>query len=120
MSAPERLREAGKVLRERAKAADILSDREPWAIWPDLTEGGFVHVGNAGGVIPEGEFAIEGEHNLVAKVYTPELAHYIATMHPGVGLALADWLYEMANDLTPDNCRTPLRLADLILGGEDQ
>ena len=52
--------------------------------------------------------------------YGPLHAAYIATMHPGVGLALADWLDRVAEHsgryagvLVDD----ALRLADLILGG---
>jgi hypothetical protein len=50
-------------------------------------------------------------------------ARYVATMHPGVGLALADWLdddAEMCESLTLANLgpdEAALRIADLILGG---
>jgi hypothetical protein len=54
-------------------------------------------------------------------------APYIATMHPGVGLALADWLQYQAfwhesRDAygyadTPDSA-TARGIADLILGGK--
>lgn len=116
----QRLRDAAKVLRERAEAADILADREPWAVWPDLTEDGYVYVGNAGGVIPEGQISVDGEHNAVAKVYTPELADLIRTMHPGVALALADWLDDTATEVASGATysQDALRLADLILGSQ--
>jgi hypothetical protein len=35
----------------------------------------------------------------VAETQTPELAAYIAAMHPGVGAALADWLEHEADRL---------------------
>jgi len=37
----------------------------------------------------------------VADAETPEYARYIALMHPGVGLALADWLETAATYYTP-------------------
>ena len=59
-----------------------------------------------------------------------EDATYIASMHPGVGLALADWLDAQHRHVArhecearceyPDGCdqtRIAYRLADLILGG---
>ena len=107
------LREAARVLRELSRHA---SD-QPWAIWADLTDDGFVHVGELSGVIPDGQSSIEGEHNPVAKVYTDEQAAYIATMHPVLGLVLADALADEAT--RPPNALSPIlvQLADLILGG---
>lgn len=80
---PARLAE----LRAVAEAAFPVED---WAIWSDLKEGGFVHVGNAQGVIPEGQFvtAEDAEPNPVAKAYTPELGAHIATFDPPTVLAL--------------------------------
>ncbi|GAA4123319.1 hypothetical protein GCM10022215_29910 [Nocardioides fonticola] len=62
------LREAAAVLRELAADAD---DGRPWK-----SEGSFVDTD------PECGF----------DAGTSRLSAYIATMHPGVGLALADWL----------------------------
>lgn len=52
----------------------------PWVIWEDLTDGGFVHVGDLAGVIPEGEMATEDgvEVNPTAKCYIREDAELIA------------------------------------------
>lgn len=76
-------------LRQKAEAANWWG---AWAIWPDLTEGGFTHVGNEGGVIPEGEIATseDAEPNPIAKCYTPEIGSFIASANPEVMLALLD------------------------------
>lgn len=68
----ELLREAAAVLRELADDAD---DGWPWK-----SEGSFVDTD------PECGF----------NAGTSRLSAYIATMHPGVGLALADWLEAVA------------------------
>ena len=124
-----RLREAEKVLRERAEAATP-GPWEAYARYSPLCG------------------AIFGVHNLVddltdvdvveSQEVTAVDAAYIATMHPGVGLALADWLeaigaywalveesgepardadgWEVSFDEMLDS--HALRLADLILGEE--
>lgn len=76
-------------LRAKAREAGIWG---PWTIWPDLKEGGFVHVGNADGVIPEGEMATaeDAEPNPIAKCYTPEIAEFVAAADPKTILALID------------------------------
>lgn len=120
-----RLREAAKVLRERAEAATP----GPWVTHP---------VGARADVrgLPENT-SHDYRGNAVATAGDSEFgacpakdAHYIATMHPGVGLALADWLeaqgthvgsYYCETQCELDGCdetKTALRLADLILGGE--
>jgi hypothetical protein len=70
--------------------AENANDWGGWEIWPDLTEGGFVHVGNADGVIPEGEIATadDAEPNPIAKAYTPEIGEFIAALDPPTVLAL--------------------------------
>ena len=104
MSAVETLREAAKVLRERAEAATP----EPWE------------------VVGGGEY-VQGPGILVAPddggVTTTD-ADLIATMHPGVALALADWLDAEAQDQSHDPSEhdgSPsghaLRVAEAILGG---
>ena len=121
----DRLVVAALSLRSRARAADILGTEERWAIWWDLHEGGFVHVGNAGGVIPEGEICVEGEHNPVAKVYTPELADFIVTMGPPLAFALSRWLESLASRVrrgflgpeSPDAVHG-LLVADAVLDSE--
>jgi hypothetical protein len=72
------LRQAATVLRERADAATP----GPWTALP-----------GAGNVW---RFPDEGSPSLIARGGhegpSPADAAYIATMHPGVGHALADWL----------------------------
>ena len=74
-----------------AKAADVWGE---WAIWEDLGSDGFVHVGNADGVIPEGEMATpeDAEPNPIANCYTRELAEFIAAANPKVVRALVQRL----------------------------
>ena len=52
----------------------------PWRIWEDLTDGGFIHVGDEAGVIPEGEISTPDgiEVNPVAKCYIEPDADFIA------------------------------------------
>lgn len=103
----ERLREAARVLRER------LDRLEPW----------------------EGDEDTRGWVDEYGGIGTSYDMQYIATVHPGVGLALADWLDAAGADewahgphcLTPciecdDDPRAPhvraaLAVADQILGG---
>lgn len=68
----------------------------PWAIWRDLTDGGFVHVGNLEGIIPEGETVTpdDAEPNAIAKCYTPEIAEHIAAFDPPTVRALITRLRE--------------------------
>lgn len=97
-----RLREAARVLRERAEAATP----GPWEMFRDPIG---IHVESG------------GERGLIAD------AVYIATMHPGVGLALADWLDTAANNAERNGWMagyteamrgtSAVRIADLILGG---
>lgn len=94
-----------EALEALAKAADSWGG---WAIWPDLTEGGFVHVGNEDGVIPEGQIATpdDAEANPIAKAYTPEIGAFIAAADPATVLALIAELRqerERANDLLTAN-----------------
>ena len=116
----DRLREAAALLRERAEAADILGARESWAIWDDIKPDGYIVVGNSGGVIPPGEWAVEGEHNPVANAYTPETGIYIALMGPPVALALADWLDDTASEVESHATWSEhaLAVADAILGDD--
>jgi hypothetical protein len=103
------LRKAAETLRERATAAS----KAPWSpeplydlsVWSEANDDcQIVSVGTS------------GSHDDL---------RYIATMHPGVGLALADWLDTRAelHELTArlevpnlDNC-PGLALARLINGG---
>lgn len=49
-----------------------------WSIWHDLDHQGFLTVGQASGVIPDGEAFVEGEHNPTARVYIEADASFIA------------------------------------------
>jgi len=96
----DRLREAARVLRERAETVIARRDDNPGRAI-DI----FVH------------------YYECRSTYSDALARdaaYIATMHPGVGLALADWLDYAAATLPACDCQwphEPFAVADLILGG---
>ena len=129
------LREAAKVLRERAQAATP----GPWSaadehglLGPDSWPAWCVSQMRPG---YEAMSPTEGYVTDIADVHGDDKsenpnADYIATMHPGVGLALAEWLdaetehvaghYCEAHCEYPDGgprCRAALALARLILGG---
>lgn len=120
----DRLKEAARVLRERAEAATPKGHTHPW-LYTDATYGdpadGPTHVAvtccGANGVeVRHFLHADDGSHE------TSETARYIATMHPGVGLALADWLDVEADEQEVLGGSTEAgamahRVADLILGG---
>ena len=77
MSAAE-LRQAAETLRERAD----LATAGPWTVDPDSGADGFAPL-------------VVGQNMAVCETFDgphPSDATYIATMHPAVGLALADWL----------------------------
>lgn len=84
-------------LNELRKVAEVTFPCEEWAIWTDVKDGGYVHVGNAQGVIPDGEFTTpdDAEPNLVAKAMTPDLGAHIATFDPPTVLALLDRVAEL-------------------------
>jgi hypothetical protein len=89
------LREAAEVLRERI--ADTEADGWMWG------------ANDVEGWACDGGWVTEQDSRRAA---------YIATMHPGVGLALADWLDLAANGACCDECMTdpaadPLRAAAL-------
>lgn len=114
----DRLREAAALLRERAE---------------ETHDGPWDHVVGA-----SGDTAWVERRNIETVVETHDIgtSAYIATMHPPVALALADWLDTAGADewahgphcLTPcDDCdddprashiRSALAVADAILGGE--
>ena len=127
MSAVETLREAAKVLRERAGAATP----GPWEAAQDhLTHS----VGADVRSVPSGGYAAADCCGYQG-ASTNEDAAYIATMHPGVALALADWLDKAGadcwaygdpdspefaddDDLLNPHLLSALRAAEAILGGE--
>ena len=82
----DRLREAARLMRERAEAADYVRSRgTDWFIetaWCDNTDSSYA-VKSAGGAICHGSCEEEAEH--------------IASWHPAVAVAVADWLWEAAN-----------------------
>jgi hypothetical protein len=63
---------------EEARALLAAATPGPWAIWADLDFQGFRTVGEASGVIPEGEVFLKGEHNPTAHAYIDEDADLIA------------------------------------------
>ncbi|MFF7183282.1 hypothetical protein [Streptomyces sp. NPDC008121] len=77
---------------EKLRAAAATATEGAWAIWRDLDHQGYITVGDAAGVIMPPALQSSGECNPVAHVYIEEDAEHIALLHPGVGLALADWL----------------------------
>lgn len=101
----ERLREAARVLRE---GAAILDDKGPWS-WHVTGDRKWAVVTR-----DDGEW--------MAQVDDDDRAVYIATMHPGVGLALADLLdmeaWRNEQDFDFVDLTHSYAIADLILGGE--
>lgn len=108
----DRVREAAKVLRERAEAATP----GPW----EIQQGTPTMGGGTWTLRTAGQPGIRlGVHEYQ---HGPGNADYIATVHPGVGLALADWLtYEAAvledEGTTLGDVYPCMALANLILGG---
>ena len=122
----DRLRQAARVLRERAEAA---SEGE----WRPFRSG--LKGVDAAWIVDSGPTFIASTQ--IDSERGKADATYIATVHPGVGLALADWLdaigaywalveesgepardadgWEVSFDETLDS--HALRIADLILGG---
>lgn len=109
-SPAETLIAAASLLREHVGFLQLLGVRGPWS----------VHTGPTG--YPQ-EISNVGVPILVANTFTdpkapPVMANYIALMHPGVGLALADWLESAARDaeqIGPDPFA--LTVAGQLLGG---
>lgn len=126
MTPAERLRAAAEVLRERANAAS----QGPWYRDATLVDSDtsrvLTHnvVENLWDVAWVGAGATEPPER---EAQAADNADYIALMHPGVALAVADWLEGEANaqSYTPDaqlaafevfrTVAPPARLADLIL-----
>lgn len=87
MPAPtDELRTAAAKVRSLACSAT----EAPWTRWRDQE-----HIPGWDGFLMIGDSAEPTEDNdgdPVAKVYAESDASYIVVMHPGVGMALADWL----------------------------
>lgn len=119
----ETLRAAAKVLRERAEAATPgpwgFTDSEAAASLVNLPDDGMVVM--YGGDTPVALCADEFYENEPGEPAPVNDAQYIATMHPGMGLALADWLDLTARRFDeglgyPGDYEKPLTVARLILG----
>lgn len=91
MTPAEELRTAAKLMRERAEAADARAwAGKPWAVDQCAEDG-------CPCIVYQGEYKPFDEPQVppiqyVADTETPGHAAYIASMHPGVALAVADWL----------------------------
>jgi len=128
----DRLREAARVLRERAGAIGAA----PWCAREELAE---VIPGQAGGSMYYRSSVYgfdswqKGNTPYIASANSMTGAAYIATMHPGVGLALADWLNRLAASVEmdaptdwnrreahgrPEWATDGFAVADAILGGQ--
>lgn len=75
----DRLREAAKVLRSLAEVGDARNYPLPWSYADEDVEG-FI------------SFRVECRDGDVVENVDELQARWFTTMHPGVGLALADWL----------------------------
>ena len=106
----DRLREAAKTLRQRAEAATP----GPWIAEYSKKSGHCV-------IDAESRNALD---SVVRATHFRDVgdATYIATMHPLVGLALADWLDAVADDYAIAQygywSTRALAVADAILGGD--
>ena len=116
----DRLREAAKVLRERAEAA---------------TPGPWQHGEDWAAISADSDSVVHAYYQRPCEACGNDIydeasvavsvmdAAYIATMHPGVGLALADWLDAEADERRWgrrrdfDDVGISDRIADLVLGG---
>ena len=91
MTPAEELRAAAKLMRECAEAADAADwPGGPWAV-DKCSENGCPCIVYQGERNPYTEPQVP-RIQYVADTETPEHAAYIASMHPGVALAVADWL----------------------------
>lgn len=133
----QRLRDAAKVLRERAEAATP----GPWRAMEYDN-----YPGDEGVALLGSASTVTGSH-MIGYFHVGEQAQMeadgaiAATMHPGVALVLADWLdvagadhfafgdpvhhaadhepcWDCDDDPRAPHMRTSLRVADLILGAE--
>ena len=117
----ERLREAAKVLRQRAGAATPPADPQPGG-WMGSSVDGTTWL--FGGPAEHGYRTTTIMHTDEScdECYGPDGddMDYIATMHPGVALALADWLDDTAGEVESYATWSEhaLAVADAILGGD--
>lgn len=107
----DRLREAARVLRERAEAA---------------TDGEWQAMGSTRVPVHLRAIAHDGEGRRITRFVITEMdrhqdATFVATMHPGVAPALADWLDDEAEWVEADENYMhdrALAVANKILGSE--
>lgn len=122
MSAAGRLREAAALLRKRAEAATP-------GPWQRSTHYGYKIVGplprhaTVGHVDPLSSASRPDRLSAVIESTNGSNGDYIALMHPGVTLALADWLDAEAatatpRGLDPHSGPAAVAVADAILGGD--
>jgi hypothetical protein len=126
------LRQAAETLRKRAKAATPgpwgFTDSEAAASLVNLPDDGMVVLYD--GDTPVALCADEFYENEPGEPAPFNDAQWISTMHPGVGLALAEWLLAQAHHVAsrdcevhceyPDGCdetKSALTVARLINGG---
>lgn len=102
----DKLREAARVLRERAEAATP----GPWEVAGPY-ESGTVYLHNHEEATEVARFDAPWETGNI---------DFISLWIPGVALALADWMDKASNDRwIPGPGHPASRVADLILGGDD-
>jgi hypothetical protein len=89
----ELLREAAALMRERAVAATDVAGASDWFVV--LRGERFA-----------GEYGIRSSGGLVAGETVEEEAEHIASWHPTVAVAVADWLDEVHADLSTYNATT--------------
>jgi hypothetical protein len=90
MSDADLLRRAAKTLRLKANAATAGPWRAALATSPRSSGTSAIYAYN-----PRRE--VVGSTPKLGGIWKPSDADYIATMHPGVALALADWLETVAD-----------------------
>lgn len=109
----QKLRDAAKVLRERAGA----TEPGPW----EVRRGGLIaRASTSPRLVWPPHASADGQYWEDERERNDATATYIATVHPGVALALADWLDDTATEVASGATysQDALRLADLILGAE--
>ena len=118
MTPAEELRAAAKLMRECAEAADAADwPGGPWAV-DKCSENGCPCIVYQGERNPYTEPQVP-RIQYVADTETPEHAAYIASMHPGVALAVADWLARFADPVYcygPAEYDAALNIARAYLG----
>lgn len=118
----EQLRAAATRLRERAAAiaAPEPVNSEPWHT-DECAEAGY---GNCPCIVAQGRIHRGTDHEVparyIADAETPEIAAWIALMHPGVGEPLAAWLEGIAatwDGVSRNHREAALAVARAVLGG---